>query len=395
MMRPPRTLLLLLPLLLLAAAPASGAGAEARTETAWGLHTSTFDTLHGRVVVTVSDDAAAGDTLSGRVRLEPAGDDDATRAANLGRLQGFVVEVETERVPASAGVFRWAVPAAIGAAAAVVLLDQGGSQLGRTSVPLEPASAAGATGFGLPGIGQAGRPVTISGAFDGDLSTSGVTIGGKPATVLAESPRKIVAVVPPDAAGPTPITVTEGETSAGGRMRVVAIRLSAPKLDLKAGETTTLTARFSGLQGLDEPLDVEVETPGGQVSMGGSDHQVVTIDPKSVGRSGEFTWTTGLTGIHPGPYEVTALLPHLARPSSRMGGLCVYHINHKEGECPPAIRDGVEVCVRCPQPGACPRDFTWELVQPPGQHCTGTWTLVGGDCQSACPNSNFFLFKGF
>jgi hypothetical protein len=44
---------------------------RARTDTAFGLTTTTFDTLEGTVSVNLPDDVAAGDTVSGTVTTEP------------------------------------------------------------------------------------------------------------------------------------------------------------------------------------------------------------------------------------------------------------------------------------------------------------------------------------
>ena len=48
-----------------------GNGLRARTDTAFGLTTTTFDTLEGTVSVNLPDDVAAGDTISGTVTTEP------------------------------------------------------------------------------------------------------------------------------------------------------------------------------------------------------------------------------------------------------------------------------------------------------------------------------------
>lgn len=312
-----RRTLLLLPLLLSAAGAVAADGTEAHTETAWGLHSSTFDTPHGQVVLTVSDDVALGDTLSGRVRLEPDGQDEETRAANLDHLGGYTVLLAGQRLPASSNAFQWKVPVSIGVSAAVGLLDDDGARVGETAFPLRSAPGPDPYGFMLPEIAQAGRPVPVSGPFDGDLGNTGVTVGGTEAPVLAESPRKLVALVPGDVTGPAELVVTESGTSTRGEVRVVGIRLSAPKVDLQRGERTTLTVRVSGLAGLKEPIPLEVvNLSPSRVRISGGDTQTITIPTEGVDEAGEYTWTTRLTGVTPGSFQITASLADLADPES-------------------------------------------------------------------------------
>jgi hypothetical protein len=309
----PRSLaaLLLLPLVLTAPAPAGGDDASA--ETAWGLHTRTFDTLHGRVVVTVADDAAAGDTLSGRVRLEPAGDDEATRSANLEALRGYSVATEDSETPLSQDILRWVVPATA-TAVPLVLRGPDGAPAGQTSVPVASSPGAAPTTVELPPVAQSGRPVAIAGRFDGDLSTSRVALGGRMVTVLAESPRRLVVEVPSGPSGPTDIEVTEGGETTRGTVRVLGLSLSAPDVDLARGERTTLSVQVTGLDGLDEPIPLTVvnRSPD-RVRLAGGDEQVITIEPSGV-TGDDHTWTATLTGVAPGAFEISAYVPWLRNP---------------------------------------------------------------------------------
>jgi hypothetical protein len=425
---PLRPSLLLLPLLLSAAGAFAADGTEAHTETAWGLHSSTFDTLHGRVVLTLGDDAALGDTLSGRVRLEPDGQDEETRTTNLEHLGGYTVLVAGQRLPASSDAFQWKVPVSIGVSAAVGLLDEDGARVGETAVPLRSAPGPDPYGFELPTLAQAGRPVSVSGPFGGDLGNTGVTVGGAEAPVLAESPRKLVALVPADVTGPAELVVTESGTSTRGEVRVVGIRLSAPKVDLKRGERTTLTVRVSGLAGLKEPIPLEVvNLSPSRVRVSGGETQTITIPTEDVDESGEYTWTTRLTGVAPGSFQITAFLPDLARPAgppetpvvasgpeegaaqegeterpeTEQSGntLCVYRIDSIDdsSKCPRRyIRAGFQYCVKCPPSKVCPRSNRWVLFG--NDDCKGTWTLTGGtECRvySECPGAGIRLFQGF
>ena len=70
-----------------------GNGLPVRTDTAFGLITTRFDTLEGTVSVNLPDDVAAGDTISGTVIAEPKGATKDEQAKNEDTLNGYVVEV--------------------------------------------------------------------------------------------------------------------------------------------------------------------------------------------------------------------------------------------------------------------------------------------------------------
>lgn len=308
----------LFPLLLLLADATAGQG-NGRTETGWGLSTTTFDTLHGRVHVILPDDARPGDTLSGTVSVEPAGRDDKQRKAASDRLQGHVLEVPGGKVPLSAGTLRLTVPAAAGIA--LRLADARGRGVGRALVPVSPAPAAtagtasGTAGLEVPPVAQAGRPVSLTGPFDGDLANARVSVGGQPAEVLAESPRRLVARVPADVVGPAELTVEEAGTTSRGELRVLAVTLSAGKLDLEPGRSTALTVEVRGLAGLDQPVPLTiVNRSRSRVALADGDEQLLTIAPEDVGPDGGYTWTRTLTGRAPGGFEISAYVPSLFAP---------------------------------------------------------------------------------
>jgi surface antigen len=80
---------------------APNAGVQvAQTKSYGGVSLASFGTAYGTVKVTLPDDIAPGDTISGTVIAEPSGKTDAERRSNAGELSGYVVEIKTSR-PAS------------------------------------------------------------------------------------------------------------------------------------------------------------------------------------------------------------------------------------------------------------------------------------------------------
>jgi hypothetical protein len=161
----------------------------------------------------------------------------------------------------------------------------------------------------LPPFGQAGRPVSVRGPFEGDFKNTNVKVGDQTAQFLAESPRKVVVRSPANVTGPATMEVNEkGKVVAKGSYQSISVRLSAEKLDLVRGEQTTLTATLSGLNGATGPVSFQLTnaTPW-TVRMEGGESQTVTASPEYF-KGGVFTAKRTLTGVKAGGFSINAVV---------------------------------------------------------------------------------------
>ena len=281
----------------------------AETHTASGLHTVVFRLPKGDIRANFPDDLSAGDTISGTVFEDPASE---------GELSGYVLEVNQERIPVQTKAFRWAVPPASGGGTAtVVLRDAGGHPVAQSSIPVGvPAAAGPKPVFDLPASGAAPGIVSARGPFDGDFRNTTVAVGGAAALLLAESPRKIVFQPPAGRPGPSRLEIKEGDLTAGGPFRGIAIQLAVTRRSLLRGQTAVLTATVQGLQDLNEPADLILlnRSPGVAALEGGAEQRLV-IEPGKPSRDGTFIMQRRLTGITPGTFAFTAIAG--LRPTSQ------------------------------------------------------------------------------
>jgi hypothetical protein len=319
--------------------------AKVSTTTVGGLQTITFDTIPGKVIVNLPDDMRAGDNISGTVIAEPKGQTGDERTSNEKILNSLFVNFAGSRVPVGARAFKLSVPG--GATTAVagnnkrggfrIIIEPPGPQdppvkffpglrddpfffdipaeLLYRSAPQPPQQ------YQLPTMGQTGRPIVISGPFDGNSSNTGlsyrlcarsVDCAGTPSAwvpsgdlIVAESPRQAVFTAPTSVTGPIEIRVNEGTTETKAPFRSVGVNLSAPKTSLMKGESTTLKIEVSGLQGITESVPLHL-VKGGVVTMQGGDVQSMTIKPAEVQSNGTFTTMRTITGVQTGVWNATA-----------------------------------------------------------------------------------------
>ena len=289
-------------LLCAGAAAARPAAITGSLESGPGFQVAAFSLPAGTVYVNLPDDMAPADTVSAMVNPVPAAAREADQARQREELGTFSVELGGQRAPATAGARTFTVPA--GATLTITLLDPRGRTAAEVKAPLRsPAPAP--SGYTVPVIGQTGGPVRISGAFDGDLSSSSVRIGGKPAQPMAESPRELVVRGPEEPGPPAPIEVSERGRVATGTYRNVSVRLSAPITNLLAGQHTTLTVNVGGLEGLQETLPLRLSNRSPDVvKMEGGEEQTLCVRPDEVSTTGTWTRTRGLTGVRAGGFSI-------------------------------------------------------------------------------------------
>jgi len=151
---------------------------SAKTTTDWGVRSTTINTKSGKLTVNMPDDAALGDTISGTVVAEPAGDTVEERQANMDTLNGYVfdipeipskvVESEPEETPGkepeSKKTVTWDIPVTVsGEIVDLVIRDPKGNEVTKTDLPVSPPSTytppaePEASDYNLPTIGQAGQ----------------------------------------------------------------------------------------------------------------------------------------------------------------------------------------------------------------------------------------------
>lgn len=328
-----------------------------QTKTAGGLYVTTFDTAKGRIIVNLPDDMRAGDTISGTVVAEPKGSTDQERSRNTAELSGYVVELSSpkprndgDKKPppniivileaAKSNGFKITLPdTKTGQKLLHVNLRQLAqgerSKFGASNYSLkenepapgrifatsdaymevsEPEVWGETANFSIPPLGQTGRPIVITGPFDGNSLNTKVEFGTgeNPIRVMqgiwslaAESPRKAVFTSPSDVTGPMEVHLREGNTETTGLFRNVGVNLTAPKTNLFKGEKTELRIEVSGLQGIKEPVPLTLESRG-VITMAGGAYQSLVIQPSQVGTDGRYSTTREVTGVQAGGWSATA-----------------------------------------------------------------------------------------
>lgn len=288
--------------------------AQVETETRQGLRKTTFTTERGEVSVYLPNTLKKGDRISGTVMAEPAGKSDRQWEKNKAILNGFVVEVEEapeNKAALTKDFFQWTIPVALtGGVIHYVLKDEKGKTLAIEKMEIAEVDEVILTSDKLavpPAIVEGALVPARSQIFDGDLMNTRIKTGDRPAFILAESPREAFFVCPEDAIGPQTVMVIEENEVQRTETNVLAIDMTADKINLMRGERSEVTIVVRGLEGISVPVPLNVtnETPE-VVSMSGGDEQIIMIQPGQVDKDGMFTHKLMALARQSGAYSIYA-----------------------------------------------------------------------------------------
>ncbi|MCC7435666.1 MAG: hypothetical protein IT363_13345 [Methanoregulaceae archaeon] len=266
---------------------------QAEISSEGGLARIEFTHASGRITVYLPDDLRAGDTISGTVLPEPAN--------GTNGLKDVTVELDARVV---SGSFR----AKLNGAGLVRI------GVGTTTVqlPVDRASPSSADFWSAP-VMQQGRPVQISGAFDGDSSNTRVSVGGVAAIVVAESPRSSICLSGVRAQGPVKIEGNE----AGRKFNLTSVctnlRLTTGQRTMLKGQRTTLRVDVTGLASVPEseyPLSLELHNLSPTVvSMSGpaGNDRAFSIQFTDV-KQGVWSRSFDVVALADGPYLISGIL---------------------------------------------------------------------------------------
>lgn len=151
----------------------------------------------------------------------------------------------------------------------------------------------------------------ITGPFDGDASNTKIEVGGARMPVIAESKSAATFEIPTTVIGPNDVTVNENGKTATGNFRALKIDLTAPKTSLLKGESIELHIEVQGLQGITQPVPVQLQNQTPQnINLTGGNIQNIVINPSQVSSSGTYNSSAGITGTGAGGFNITATIPN-------------------------------------------------------------------------------------
>lgn len=261
-------------------------------------------TPFGGVTVYLTNDMVAGDTVTGAVFADNSSSELKNLRIDIGGNQGI-------QVPKTK-FYQWHLPQATANQLLMTVISQDGAFYGTSRVPISPTSSP-VDAFTFPNFVQIGRPAVVYGPFDGDATTTKLSLGDSMASVLAESPRSAVIYVPYNTKpGATKTFLEKGKAQAGTEIRAIGVQLSCPKTNMKQGEQTSVSVDVQGLTGLNEVtvpfIRIENLTPD-TLDMGGQAiHHIIPKASKEGTYHQEFKATSKITGsflittfVEPGP----------------------------------------------------------------------------------------------
>jgi len=260
----------------------------------------------GKIKIVTPNDILAGDKFTAGVKLIPEGKKEKDIVKNNQILKDSYIYLGHTRFPASGNSGPLFLSESEIRNTPIKVTDPGGKTLFESIVPdLFNKPIPKSTGFKIPSHGVIGTPFRIYGNFDGNAQNTSCHIGGKPAEILAESPRQCIIEFPNDIKGATSITISENGIIITEQIGAVDMSISAGRMNLKRGESTYVDVVVTGLENLKENATLTVKNVStAVVTMGGGNSQVITILPAAVSGTGNFNQRFNIQSLHKGTFSI-------------------------------------------------------------------------------------------
>ncbi|HEY4491315.1 MAG TPA: hypothetical protein VI958_04905, partial [Acidobacteriota bacterium] len=200
-------------------------------------------------------------------------------------------------------------------------------QLLERELPLEPPRENDPEQFQTSPVCVKGGAQTVRGPFDGDASNTGADMNGGELEVVAESPRSLVYRLPERiTSGPNILMVREGDTAVEFPIAILELTLTAERLTLQRGESTSFKAIVSGFENLSdsawqsgEVLLILQNASPETVSLSGAENEALTLKiKKSAVKDGRYEYKGKIRSKQAGTFNIQGrVIPMLALISGK------------------------------------------------------------------------------
>jgi hypothetical protein len=276
-----------------------------------GLTTVTFNTPNGKVTVTLPEKVHAGDIISGTVIAKPKGKNEKQKTKNKNILNGYVIEIDKKKSSAKSKKIKWQIPKKVTKdVTELILKDKKGKVISKVDLPVITIPRLANTpidevDFKIPDYMRAGEPEQITGFYDGNFENTLIKMEGIDVDILAESPEALFIQAPESMEGQCVVEILEDDIEFTGYTNILRLNLSADKLTLSKGETTTIHIEVKGLEDFNSvvPLSIANLTHD-NISLEGGNEQHLLIESSDIDADGKYQKDVQVSAKRTGGFSV-------------------------------------------------------------------------------------------
>ncbi len=201
----------------------------------------------GDIVVYLPSRMSAGETISGSVYMEPAGESQSRQASNAMALAKHSIDATGTTINVGQPQFTLRTPEN-GSPLSLTVRSEDGGTAARMTVDLSAG-----TGSDEPAacpVVEQGTAIRIVGRFDGKRDTTYAWIDGVPTGVIAEGSRDCIVSTMGSDLGSHRLKVRDNGVESEHVVNVVRVEVKTPT-DARIGRKTAIEVRVDGLEGAD------------------------------------------------------------------------------------------------------------------------------------------------
>lgn len=267
-----------------------------------GLSTFKAETASGTITLRLPEDMHVSERISGQVTYSPGSMQPRKLEKQLTFLgsHAFIIgEVHVE----GEGMFEIMMPSH--SQATIELIDLTGKQMFTYTINLQSPGKEAL--LQIPKMLRKGFTEKITGPFSGSYKDITLSLGGQPADLLAASEQGVFFECSDIAPGTHELILKTPELQENQIVHLVDLSLEAGQSDLLPGQQTQITVTITGLEGIEDPVDLSLTNlTSDVVSMEGGDSQVISVAPDEIQEDGIWRRTFTISGKHRGDFSITS-----------------------------------------------------------------------------------------
>lgn len=265
-----------------------------------GVVTEEIKTKDGTVKITRTAHLPKGKTISGTIAYEPESEKPKKREKQFQKLSSLVIKLG-KAIISEGEIFTTKLPDSD--KLPIQVFDEGGNMV--QEIPLDLNEPLADVPLDLPKTLRKDNIEKITGNLSGNIADATVTVDDKPMDLLAGNEDELFFRVEDVTPGKHDIVLDDKNVQATESVNVVDYTLQAGRLTLNRGESTYLDVKVTGLEDVQEPLQLEVKNQSvGTISLEGGDVQFIQIKPEEVAETGVWNKRFDIQSLTRGSFSV-------------------------------------------------------------------------------------------
>ncbi len=267
-----------------------------------GLSTTIFKTSLAKITVYLPEHTAK-ESISGTILIEPHGNSNKRKVKNATEIKQYRLSLGNISISLQAKSFGLLTSDSNNNR--LQLFNNRGKLIAVSNIKINRERLSSKSSTYIPEYMVSGAPTKITSTCDGNLENNNVSINNQNVPILAESESGVFFIAP-DINGSSQLQFTNEGVITEATVNVLGLDLSVGRTNLLRGETTNLSIKVSGLDGLGRNVPITITNNStSNITLEGGNVQQLVINPANDASSGNYFKSMSVRALQRGNFSIS------------------------------------------------------------------------------------------